>query len=97
MDLVQIQQVLVNFLHNPFEAMATSRPREARIATRRGRLFVPSATTKKLGMGLGLSICKSIIEGHGGLIGAESNSEGSATFYFTLPLIPSETATRAPK
>ncbi len=40
---------------------------------------------KKLGMGLGLSICKSIIEAHGGKITAENNSISGATFKFYLP------------
>lgn len=37
------------------------------------------------GAGLGLYICKAIVEAHGGKIGVESNAKGGATFYFTLP------------
>lgn len=38
------------------------------------------------GLGLGLSLCKSIINAHGGEIGVENNKEGGATFYFNIPL-----------
>jgi len=49
------------------------------------RIFESFFTTKKDGIGLGLSIARSIIEAHQGRIWAESNSEGGATFHFTIP------------
>lgn len=54
------------------------------------RLFEPFSTIKTDGMGLGLPICKSIIEAHGGSIWYEPSSNGGATFIFTLPKIIEE-------
>ena len=49
-------------------------------------LFEPFSSTKKQSMGIGLSLCRSIINSHGGQIGYTNNVQGGATFYFTLPL-----------
>lgn len=48
-------------------------------------MFDPFQSTKQEGIGLGLPICKSIIEAHGGRIVADNNQDGGATFSFTLP------------
>ena len=50
------------------------------------KLFEPFFTTKKAGMGMGLSIARTILEAHHGQIWAENNPNIGATFYFTVPV-----------
>jgi signal transduction histidine kinase len=54
-------------------------------AEHRGRVFRSFYTTKASGMGLGLSICHSIVDTHGGRLWADANEPRGAVFQFTLP------------
>ncbi len=56
------------------------------------RLFQPFVTSKPTGMGVGLSICRTIIEAHGGKIGPRPNEGGGTVFEFTLPFAEMEAA-----
>lgn len=54
------------------------------------KLFQPFVSTKPHGMGVGLSICRTIVESHGGRIWPEPNSPHGTVFRFTLPAVDSE-------
>jgi signal transduction histidine kinase len=49
------------------------------------RVFEPFYTTKVSGLGMGLSICRSLIDAHGGRLWVEANKPRGAIFQFTLP------------
>jgi PAS domain S-box-containing protein len=51
------------------------------------KIFQPFYTTRRDGLGMGLAICRSIIEAHGGRLWAENNLDRGATFCFTVPVI----------
>lgn len=107
-DHAQIQQVLVNLIHNAIEAMAPNGRGEVRITSRNDgefvriivtdtgpglpdhvseQLFQAFVSTKAGGMGLGLSICRTIVEAHGGKIWHETAPGGGASFQFTVPRV----------
>ena len=54
------------------------------------RVFEAFYTTKSSGLGMGLSICRSIIDAHGGRLWAEANELRGAVFQFTLPGVEKE-------
>jgi len=49
-------------------------------------LFQPFHTTKEGGLGMGLSICRTLVTAHGGSLWAERRAERGAAFYVALPL-----------
>lgn len=57
------------------------------------KLFTPFFTTRHEGMGLGLSLCRTVVEQHGGFLDHEANAPQGTVFRFTLPLEPARDAT----
>ena len=108
-DAVQLEQVIINLVHNAIEAIAAAGQSDGciRIAVARlaagieigvldngpgiapdlaERLFEPLTTSKDEGLGLGLPICASIIESHGGRIWVHSRALGATEFRLSLPV-----------
>lgn len=112
-DRLQVQQVLVNLMHNAVEAMECAGVCPKRLTVRAGceganlvvevrdngcglpdgeKVFEPFFSTKQNGVGVGLAICRSIIEAHDGEFRAKNNEDGDggAVFAFTLPAFSRE-------
>lgn len=76
--------IATRFDRDSCEIMCTVRDRGCGIAGENiERIFQPFVTTKPQGMGMGLAICRSIIEAHGGRLWAENAADGGAAFHFT--------------
>jgi signal transduction histidine kinase len=112
----QLQEVIINLVHNAIDAMNTTadRSKMLRIKTqlhdsdaiivavedsgpgidpqRLDDIFDAFFTTKTDGMGLGLAICRRIIESHGGHLTARSDGKTGALFQFVLPVEPQKPA-----
>lgn len=107
-DPIQLQQVILNFLQNAFDAAGGAEVHIAISTVDAGanvecrvcdsgagipeavlsRIFDSFVTTKAEGMGIGLSLSKTIIESHGGSIAARNNPDRGATLSFSLPRVP---------
>jgi C4-dicarboxylate-specific signal transduction histidine kinase len=80
------RSVLVRTYRGPNEVQLAVDDQGVGLGNAASRVFEPFYTTKPAGMGMGLSIARSIILAHGGTIAATNNPVRGATFSFTLPL-----------
>lgn len=84
----ELRQVIVRAAHdnNGMVKVAVSDRGRGIPADKLPNLFAPFFTTKKTGIGMGLSIARTIVEAHHGQIWGENNADRGATFYFTVPI-----------
>jgi C4-dicarboxylate-specific signal transduction histidine kinase len=113
-DRIQLQQVVLNLIHNGIEAISAAERHDGTILVKAYRLkdasgvgisvtdngvgvpadrplFEPLTSTKGEDLGLGLSICASIVEAHGGRIWLHASEKGATEFRFSLPSEPQAT------
>ncbi|UXN62055.1 MASE1 domain-containing protein [Phyllobacterium zundukense] len=86
MDLIAGEKVLQVHTHRLGSEIQTEINDHGRGIEFPDRIFEPFFTTKENGMGMGLAICRSIVEAHGGRLWAEKNEPHGARFIFTLPI-----------
>ncbi len=84
-DPIQLQQVALNRVHDSLVVAAVADNGTGIPRGEAEKIFEPFKSSKPQGLGMGLSISRSIINRHHGRIWADSNSEGGATIYFSLP------------
>lgn len=112
-DKIQLEQVLINLIHNAQDAIKESGAPQAVITIKMieerdkwlmiihntgsviseselAKVFEPFFTTKHQGMGIGLSICKTIIENHDGKIEVKSSARAGTEFSVSLPKLTEE-------
>jgi two-component system, LuxR family, sensor kinase FixL len=115
-DILQIEQVLLNLLHNSIEALSEAVAANPAILIEASAAagadfveisvkdngpgfprdllsdsFLPFWSTKAEGLGIGLSLCKSIVEAHGGRLWLDRDTRGGAV-YFTIPAVETSPA-----
>ena len=119
-DGIQVQQVVLNLMHNAIEAMRAVDPAERRLTVRArpddgsalrvtvsdagagcsdetlSMIFDAFYTTKESGLGMGLSISRSIVEAHGGKLWTTRNAERGLSLQFTLPTAEEEADDQEP-
>lgn len=86
MDAVTDDRVLAVRVHRPGDAVQIDITDRGGGVELSEKIFEPFFTTKRHGMGMGLAICRSIVESHGGRLWFENNELEGATFTFTLPV-----------
>jgi two-component system sensor kinase FixL len=84
-------RITTRYLHDTGQAEVTVADTGPGIAPEiASRLFQPFVSSKKTGMGLGLSICRDIVESHGGVLSVVAGEPNGTVFSMTLPVISEE-------
>lgn len=86
MDSITGEGVLAVRVHRAGDEVQTEISDRGRGVEFPDRIFEPFFTTKEHGMGMGLAICRSIVEAHGGRLWAQNNETSGATFICTFPV-----------